>query len=31
MSRDSWLACITWQDWENGAREHIDKLMARRQ
>ncbi|WVQ97194.1 hypothetical protein IAU59_004304 [Kwoniella sp. CBS 9459] len=30
-SRDSWLACITWQDWENGgAREHIDKLMARR-
>lgn len=30
MSRDSWLASITWQDWEGGVKEHIDRLMARK-
>ncbi|OCF73740.1 hypothetical protein I204_05584 [Kwoniella mangroviensis CBS 8886] len=30
MTRDSWLACISWDQWEDGVREHVDKLMARR-
>ncbi|WWD17961.1 hypothetical protein CI109_102406 [Kwoniella shandongensis] len=30
MTRDSWLASISWDQWEGGAREHIDKLMARK-
>ncbi|WVR05823.1 hypothetical protein IAU60_002848 [Kwoniella sp. DSM 27419] len=30
MSRDSWLASVTWYDWEGGVREHVDQLMARR-
>lgn len=30
-ARDSWLASITWNDWEEGTRAHIDALMARRQ
>jgi hypothetical protein len=31
MSRDTFVGSITWQDWENdGSREHIDKLMARK-
>jgi RimJ/RimL family protein N-acetyltransferase len=31
-SRDSWLACVTWEDWEDagGVRKHVDELMARR-
>lgn len=32
MSRDTWVGSITWQDWEKGgSREHVDKLIARRQ
>jgi RimJ/RimL family protein N-acetyltransferase len=30
MSRDTFVGSITWQDWENGSKEHIDKLMARK-
>ncbi|WWC66433.1 uncharacterized protein I206_100335 [Kwoniella pini CBS 10737] len=30
MTRDSWLASIGWDQWEEGIREHVDKLMARR-
>ncbi|WWC99613.1 hypothetical protein V866_006517 [Kwoniella sp. B9012] len=30
MTRDSWLACISWDQWEDGVREHVDQLMARR-
>ncbi|ORY25657.1 acyl-CoA N-acyltransferase [Naematelia encephala] len=28
--RDNWWAAMTWEDWEGGVREHIDKLMSRR-
>ncbi|GMK57360.1 hypothetical protein CspeluHIS016_0401940 [Cutaneotrichosporon spelunceum] len=30
MQRDTWMASVTWQDWEGGVREHVDKLMTRR-
>jgi len=30
MVRDNWWASVTWEDWEGGVREHIDRLMARR-
>ncbi|WWC86175.1 uncharacterized protein L201_001048 [Kwoniella dendrophila CBS 6074] len=30
MTRDSWLASISWDQWEGGVRDHVDKLMARR-
>ncbi len=30
MQRDTWMASTTWQEWEGGVREHVDKLMARR-
>ncbi|WRT64075.1 uncharacterized protein IL334_001003 [Kwoniella shivajii] len=30
MTRDSWLACISWDQWEDGVRDHLDQLMARR-
>jgi hypothetical protein len=28
--RDNWYASVLWDEWENGVRAHIDKLMARR-
>ncbi|WVQ86084.1 hypothetical protein IAT38_008252 [Cryptococcus sp. DSM 104549] len=28
-SGDSWWSSVIWTDWEEGVREHIDKLMAR--
>ena len=28
--RDNWWASVTWEDWDGGVREHIDRLMARR-
>lgn len=30
MQRDNWFASVIFEDWENGVREHVDKLMARR-
>ncbi|KAK1925777.1 acyl-CoA N-acyltransferase [Papiliotrema laurentii] len=30
QQRDNWFASIIADDWENGARDHIDKLMARK-
>lgn len=30
MQRDNWYAAVTFEDWENGVRDHVDKLMARR-
>ncbi|KAK8865855.1 hypothetical protein IAR55_001003 [Kwoniella newhampshirensis] len=30
MTRDSWLASISWDQWEGGVRDHVDKLMARK-
>lgn len=30
MSRDSWLASITWMEWEESVKKHVDALMARR-
>jgi len=30
MVRDNWWASVTWEDWEGGVREHVDRLMARR-
>lgn len=30
-SRDTWVASVYWEEWENGVKEHIDKLIARRQ
>lgn len=29
-SRDTWVASVYWEEWENGVREHIDTLMARK-
>jgi hypothetical protein len=28
--RDNWYASVLWDEWENGVRERIDNLMARR-
>ncbi|OCF37015.1 hypothetical protein I317_02662 [Kwoniella heveanensis CBS 569] len=28
--RDDWYSSVTWYEWEESVREHIDKLMARR-
>jgi hypothetical protein len=28
--RDTWMAGITWYDWEDKTRAHVDQLMARR-
>jgi len=30
MQRDNWFASVIFEDWENGVRAHIDKLMARK-
>lgn len=30
MTRDTWGASITWEEWEEKARDHVDGLMARR-
>ena len=30
-SRDTWVASVYWEEWENGVKEHIDALMARKQ
>jgi hypothetical protein len=30
MQRDNWYAAVTFEDWENGVRDHVDKLIARR-
>lgn len=30
-SRDTWVASVYWEEWENGVRDHIDALMARKQ
>jgi hypothetical protein len=30
MVRDNWFSSVTWEDWEAGVREHVDKLMARK-
>lgn len=30
MVRDNWYASVTWDEWEEGVRDHIDQLMARR-
>lgn len=30
-SRDSWLSSVTWEEWEGGVRDHVDKLMIRRE
>ncbi|WVN85148.1 uncharacterized protein L203_100291 [Cryptococcus depauperatus CBS 7841] len=27
--RDDWYSSVTWYEWEEGIREHVDKLMAR--
>lgn len=29
MVRDTFMASVTWYEWEAGVREHVDKLMAR--
>lgn len=29
MVRDTFMASVTWYEWEEGVREHVDKLMAR--
>jgi hypothetical protein len=29
MVRDNWFSSVTWDEWEGGVREHVDKLMAR--
>ncbi|WVR06447.1 hypothetical protein IAU60_003478 [Kwoniella sp. DSM 27419] len=28
--RDDWFASVTWYEWEERVRDHVDKLMARR-
>lgn len=30
MVRDNWWASVTFEDWDAGVRDHIDRLMARR-
>lgn len=30
MSRDSWLASITWMEWEETVRDRLDSLIARK-
>ena len=30
-SRDTWVASVFWEEWENGVKEHVDALMARKQ
>lgn len=30
-SRDTWVASVFWEEWENGVRDHVDALMSRRQ
>lgn len=30
MVRNDWYSSVTWYEWEDGVREHVDKLMARR-
>lgn len=29
MVRDTFMASVTWYEWEEGVRDHVDKLMAR--
>ena len=30
MQRDNWYASVIFEEWENGTRNHIDTLMARK-
>ena len=30
FGRDTWIASVIWEEWEDGTRDHVDKLMARR-
>ncbi|KAK1925785.1 acyl-CoA N-acyltransferase [Papiliotrema laurentii] len=30
-SRDTWVASVYWEEWQDGVREHVDKLMARKE
>ena len=30
MVRDSWVASVTWEEWETQVRDHVDRLMARK-
>jgi hypothetical protein len=30
MVRDNWFSSVTWEEWEDSVRDHVDKLMARR-
>lgn len=29
-TRDAWVGSVTWQEWENGVKEHVRQQMARR-
>jgi hypothetical protein len=29
MTRDTWVASVIWEEWEERVREHVDRLMAR--
>lgn len=28
QQRDTWMASVTWKEWEDGVREHVDRLVA---